>query len=194
MLKCIKITLGMLPLIMLGVVSCNKTKTYAAYLKEERKKISDYIDYNQIDVWNTKPDATLNEWKNEKGNDIYFRTSSGLYYHQIDSGTGELANDYKGAYVRYRGTDLSGILIYDCTGNSSPNPQFVNLISGTSNRIFGSGFQEAVKKMREGGHCKIIIPFAIGNGPNLPIGSTTPLSDSESYTPMLYEIWLIKVE
>ena len=194
MFKYIKIILAVSPLIMLNVVSsCSKTKTYADYLKEERKKIDGYINSNQIDVRSTKPDATQNEWKNDAGNDIYYHASSGLYYHQIDSGNGNPALGYKEALVRYMGYDLSGILIYDCTGNNSYDPHSVNLVSGTTGRTFGSGFQEAVKYMREGGHCKIIIPFAIGNGTNVTIAGTAR-SDMGEYAPMLYEIWLLKVE
>ena len=192
MVKYVKIILSLSPLLLLNVASsCSKHKTYADYLKEERQKISGYIDRNQIEVRNTKPETTLNKWENEKKNDIYFRSSSGLYYHQIDSGTGTSAIGGKEALVRYKGSDLSGNLLYDCTGNNSHDPELVNL--QFQGRAFGFGFQEAIRNMREGGYCKVIIPFDIGNGPNITISGLNR-SDKAAYEPMVYEIWLIKVE
>ncbi len=192
MSKCLKAAFLSL-LSILSIASCSKTKTYADYLKEEREGISKYISANNIDVENSKPEGT-DEWKTSDGKDIYFHSSSGLYYHQIEQGSGVVAPvvGYT-AYIRYVGTNLSGTVIYDCTAKYSANPQSFEISSSPSGKTFGVGFQEAVKYMRAGGHCKIILPFNIGNGSNLTKAGTT-FSDAANYVPMLYEIWLIRVE
>ena len=75
----------------------------------------------------------------------------------------------------------------------SANPQSFILVSNPNGYTFGVGFQEAVRFMRAGGHCKTIIPFGIGNGYNTSINGAVR-SDVANYMPMFYEIWLIKVE
>lgn len=177
-----------------SIASCSKTKTYADYLKEERKNISNYINAESIDIQNSKPEGS-SEWKTADGkNDVYYHSSSGLYYHQIDRGGG-LVDPVVGytVYIRYIGTTLSGTVMYDCTSKIEPDPQSFEIASNPNGRTFGVGFQEAVKYMRSGGHCKIILPFNIGNGSNLTLTGTV-FSDAANYTPMLYEIWLIRVE
>jgi len=176
-----------------SIASCSKTKTYADYLKEERESISSYINANNIHVQNSKPEG-LSEWKTDDGKDIYYRSSSSLYYHQIERGDG-LVDPVVGytAYIRYIGTTLSGTVMYDCTSKIDPDPQSFEIVSNPNGKRFGVGFQEAVKNMRTRGHCKIIVPFNIGNGNNLTLAGTV-LSDAANYTPMLYEIWLIRVD
>ena len=177
-----------------SIASCSKTKTYADYLKEERESISSYINANDIHVQNSRPEEP-SEWKTADGkDDVYYYSSSGLYYHQIELGGG-LVDPVVGytAYVRYIGTTLSGTVMYDCTSKIDPDPQSFEIVSNPNGKRFGIGFQEAVKYMRAGGHCKIILPFNIGNGSNLTLAGTV-LSDAANYTPMLYEIWLIRVE
>jgi len=190
--KCLKIAfLSFLTIV--SIASCSKTKTYADYLKEERRGISSYIAANNIDVQYLEPKET-SEWKTDDGRDIYFRSSSRLYYHQIARGDGAVAPvaGYT-ALVRYRGTTLSGTVLYDCTAGISSDPQSFQISTHPNGKRFGVGFQEAVKYMRAGGHCKIIVPFNIGNGSNQTLNGTY-FSDAANYTPMLYEIWLIRVE
>ena len=190
--KCLKIVF--LSFLSIGcIASCSKTKTYADYLKEERRGISSYIAANNIDVQYLKPEGT-SEWKTDDEKDIYFRSPSSLYYHQIAQGDGSVAPvaGYT-AFVRYRGTTLSGTVVYDCTAGISSDPQSFEISANPNGKRFGAGFQEAVKYMRAGGHCKIIAPFNIGNGSNQTLSGTF-FSDAANYTPMLYEIWLIRVE
>jgi len=175
----------LLPVVLIfSIASCSKTKTYADYLKEERENISKYINANNIAVQNFMP-KDGEEWKTEDGRDIYYQsTLSGIYYHQIEKGTGSDAPALGYTVtVRYTGRNFSGIEIYNCTPKVTPDPESFEISASPAGKKFGTGFQEAVKYMRAGGHCKVILPFNAGNAP-----------ESTYYTPMLYEIWLIRVE
>ena len=178
----------------LTIASCSKTKTYADYLKEERENIEKYISANNISVQNSKPEGT-GKWQTADGRDIYYLSSwTGAYYHQIERGDGpqEPEVGYT-VYVRYTGKDLFGAEMYDYTLKSSPDPDSFEISSSPGGKRFGTGFQEAVRNMRAGGHCKVIIPFNAGNGSNWTV-SGTAVSDTYNYTPMVYEIWLMRVE
>jgi FKBP-type peptidyl-prolyl cis-trans isomerase len=169
-------------------------KTYADYLKEERKNISRYISNNNISVQNFKPEESTGEWKTDDGMDIYYQSTSGLYYHQIERGDGPDAPVVGSTVlVRYIGTDLLGGEFYNCTAKYEPDPDSFVITSNPSSKRLGAGFQEAVRNLRTGGHCKVIIPFNIGNGTNTTV-SGVQYSDTYNYTPMVYEIWLIRVE
>ncbi len=174
-------------------VSCSKRKTYADYLEDERKRIASYIDANHIQVEHSKPEGD-GKWVTEDGRDIYYLSSSGLYYHQIEQGDGLIAPvvGYE-ASVRYIGTTLSGTVVYDYSPKYQANPASFGISSNPKGKTYGIGFQEAVKYMRAGGRCKIIVPFNLGNGGNYTFSGTV-FSDADNYTPMVYEIWLIHVE
>jgi len=183
----------------LTIASCSKTKTYADYLKEERKNIAAYISANNISVLSaisiqdSEPRGT-GKWQTDDGRDIYCQLPSSLYYHEIEQGDGpDEPKVGSTVLVRYIGTTLFGAEIYNCTNKISPNPDSFVISSSPSGKQFGTGFQEAVRNMRAGGHCKVIIPFNIGNGSNWTV-SGTAYSDTYNYTPMVYEIWLIRVE
>jgi FKBP-type peptidyl-prolyl cis-trans isomerase len=181
-----------LSLLAINITSCSKRKTYADYLKEEREAISSYIAANNIQVQYSKPEEN-GKWTTGDGKDIYFQSASGLYYHQIEPGDGPITPvaGYT-VYVQYIGTTLSGTVIYNHTDNQM-DPASFPVSSNASGKQFGIGFQEAVKYLRAGGHCKIIVPFNLGNGYNQTLGGITS-SDSQNHTPMVYEIWLLRVE
>ncbi len=172
--------------------SCSKRKTYADYLKEERKTISSYIEANNIQIQHAKPESD-STWVTDDGKDIYWKTTSGLYYHQIELGDGPISpvTGWR-VYIHYIGTTLSGTVVYNHT-NNEPDPAWFDVSPNPNKQPFGSGFHEAVKNMRTGGHCKIIVPFNLGNGYNQTLGGKSS-SDSDNHTPMVYEIWLLRVE
>ena len=57
---------------------CNKTKTYAEKLKDEKKAIDRYISSNELEILNKMPDDTI-----FKPNQ-YFKTPEGLYLNVIN--------------------------------------------------------------------------------------------------------------
>lgn len=176
--------------------SCKDTETYADYVENEREEIATFITSNNIAVTDNKPEGT-GKWK-DGDRELYYNYTSGkadgLYYHQVELGSGDLVpqNNWT-AYVRYIGYTLDGKEIYNCTARYSPDPQGFVLLNSPSGTKFGVGFQQAVKNMRVGGHCKVIIPFDIGNSYNIAI-SGKKRSDFDNKQPMLYEIWLVGLE
>jgi FKBP-type peptidyl-prolyl cis-trans isomerase len=181
-----------LSLLVISIASCSKRKTYADYLKEERKAISSYIAANNIQVEYSKPEGN-GKWATNDGKDIYWQTASSLYYHQIELGDGPIAPTTGWtAYVHYIGTTLSGTIVYNHTYNQTDPASFL-ISSSPSGKQFGAGFQEAVRNLRVGGHCRIIVPFNVGNGLNQTLAGTY-ISDAENYTPMIYDIWLLNLE
>ncbi|MBQ0028939.1 MAG: DUF4827 family protein [Bacteroidales bacterium] len=182
-------------LLVLSLGSCRHDKRYADYLEDERAAIRSYIKNNSIQVVDEKP-ASAEEWLDEDGNPVYYHFSDGLYFHLIEKGdTTTLApNVGNTAFIRYVGTNMAGTVVYDCSSKLAANPQNFRILSSpSSDNTFGQGFQKAVRNLYSGGHCKIIIPFKIGNGYNNTVHGTT-ITDAGMYQPMIYEIWLCRVE
>ena len=179
--------------------SCGDTVTYSDHKEDEKDAIESFIKSKHISVAGSMPE-TDDEWVNEKGEEIYFHYTSGrsrgLYYHQVKKGEGEMIpQDDWTAYVRYVGYQMNGDMLYNCTAQYSPDPQSFKIQPrATENELtFGTGFQQAVKNLRVGGKCKIIIPFEIGNGSNVTIKGVAS-SDVDEYRPMYYEIELVGLE
>lgn len=176
---------------------CGDTITYADYQEEEEEAIEKFISAKHISVVGSMPE-TDGEWLNNSGNEIYYLYASGktkgLYYHQIKKGEGDvLPQNNWTAYVRYVGYDMKGNMIYNCTSQYAPDPQSFKIKTDASGLTFGPGFQQAVKNLRVGGKCKVIIPFDIGNSDNITIkGHAT--SDENEYRTMYYEIELVGLE
>lgn len=185
--------LFLLPLL---IFSCKKSDTYADYMEDEDEKIDSYISRENIAVTGTMPTSST-KWK-DGDKDLYYLygsgKSDGLYFHLIDAGSGDIVPETNWtAYVRYTGTTLDGDLVYDCTAARNPDPLSFVVQDDAHGQAYGRGFQQAVRNLRVGGHCKVIIPFAIGNG-MLPTISGGLRSDYSNYQPMVYEIWLVGLE
>ncbi len=176
---------------------CGDAMTYADYQEEEDEAIEKFINDRHISIVGTMPE-TDGEWLTDSGKEVYYLYASGkskgLYFHQIKKGEGDMVpqNNWT-AYIRYVGYNMEGRMLYNCTAQYAPDPQSFRLCSDPSNSTFGIGFQEAVKNLRVGGKCKVIIPFDIGNSSNVTISgySTT---DAGEYRTMYYEIELVGLE
>lgn len=187
----IKLYVCAIVLLLVGA-SCSRTKSYADYVNEENSAINSYLKKENVVVVNTVPTGD-DEWLSEDGRPIYFKDSYGMYYHQIKKGAGTMQpqTGYT-AYVRYVGSDLFGKTYYSCTSQNSADPASFTL-SSRSGSVYGVGFQNSVRLMRSGGCCRVIIPFAVGNGYNMTLSGLTS-SDMGDYRPMVYDIWLVNVE
>ncbi|MBO4806128.1 MAG: DUF4827 family protein [Paludibacteraceae bacterium] len=192
MIGYLKLYVCALLLLLMGASSCSRTKSYADYVNEENSAISSYLKKENIEVVNTMPTGD-DEWFSSDGRPVYFKDSYGMYYHQIAKGEGTMKpqTGYT-AYVRYVGTDLDGQVYYSCTSKTSADPVSFTL-SSSSGSIYGVGFQNAVRLMRAGGNCRVIIPFSVGNGTNQMLSGLSS-SDMGDYRPMVYDIWLVNVE
>lgn len=177
-------------------VGCSKTMTYSDYQENQDEAIEKFIKNHNIAVEGSLLPDTGN-WVNTKGQEVYALYASGkakgLYYHQVRLGDGAVPQDNWTAFVRYVGYKLDGNMQYNCTAQYSPDPQCFKLTNDASSSTFGTGFQQAVKNLRVGGKCKVIIPFKIGNGSNIDITGTS-YSDMSEYRPMYYEIELVGLE
>lgn len=180
----------------LFISSCKDTETYADYVENEKEEIASFITTKNISVTENMPTGE-GKWE-DGGREVYYHYTSGksdgLYYHQIELGDGDLVpqNNWT-AYVRYIGYTLSGKEVYNCTAKYSPDPQGFVLLNSPYGSKFGIGFQQAVKNLRVGGHCKVIIPFDLGNSYNITINGGKR-SDLDNKQPMFYEIWLVGLE
>lgn len=175
---------------------CKKSNTYADYVEKEDDLIDGFISRQKIAVTGSMPESE-EEWK-DGDKDLYYLysygKSDGLYFHLCEKGDGDQTPQANWtAYVRYRGTSLDGTIVYDCTSTVNPDPLSFVIQKDAHGHTYGRGFQEAVKNLRVGGHCKVIIPFSLANG-KLTTVSGVLRSDYENYQPMFYEIWLVGLE
>ncbi len=177
-------------------VSCKKSNTYADYVEAEDDAIERFISRNDIAVTSTCPQDTV-EWM-DGNRELYYLYNSGkadgLYYHLVELGDGDqVPQEGWTAYVRYIGKTMSEEVVYDCTAAVNPDPLSFVIQKDAYRKSYGRGFQQAVCNLRVGGHCKVIIPFSIGNH-TLSTLSGGSRSDYENYQPMFYEIWLVGLE
>ena len=106
--------------------------------------------------------------------------SSGLYYLDVIIGTGAAPLTHDTAYVKYVGKFLDGT-IFD--SNSSTNP----LVFPVNEGLLIAGFEEGISYMKQGGKALFLMPSKLGYGPE---GYYT----IPGYTPLLYEVDLLKVK
>lgn len=177
----------------LSLWSC-KSDTYADYVDAENKAIDNYFKEINAVIVTEKPETISGEWLDANKRKIFYRTSSGLYYHQVSLGdtTATEPKVSSTVYIRYSAEDLNGNLIYSAMPKNSPNPVSL-LLSGTTSDIYGVGFQESVMYLKKGGKCEAVVSFKIGNQytSSLEGGySSTRLK----YLPMLYDIQLVNVQ
>lgn len=179
----------------LTLSACKKSNTYADYKETEDEAIAAYLDNHNIIVTKAEPQSD-EEWL-EDGREVYCTYNSskmdGLYFHLCERGEGRTPEVNWTAYVRYIGTNTKGSEYYNCTASYSPDPLSFVVRDNAVGERYGSGFQEAVKKLKVGGHCKVIIPFSLGNS-SLTTVSGGVFSDRANYQTMCYEIWLVAVE
>ncbi|HUX97762.1 MAG TPA: FKBP-type peptidyl-prolyl cis-trans isomerase [Bacteroidales bacterium] len=122
-------------LIMIGLVSCNKTNEFEA---AEQQEILDYLDRNSTLNFELKP--------------------SGLYYLELVKGTGRNLVKFDTVFVRYTGKFLDGRVFDTNVGTTSP----MEVIVGTPGIIMG--FNEGLTYMAQGGKSWFLIPSSLGYG------------------------------
>ncbi|MBQ0155225.1 MAG: DUF4827 family protein [Bacteroidales bacterium] len=177
----------------LSLMSC-RDDNYADHVDAENEAIDKYFkDINAVIV-REKPAQMSGEWLDSNNRKIFYRTSSGLYYHQVALGdtTATKPKISSTVYIRYAVTDLKGQMIYNVMESNSPNPVKL-LLTGSSNDIYGAGFQESVMYLNKGGKCEAVVSFKINN--TYPTSQEGGYSSKDlEYLPMLYDIRLVNVE
>jgi hypothetical protein len=153
--------------------SCSSTKTYSQLLNEEKDLIDGFIKRNNILVENGTPTENTTWVKN--GKDVYILTSTGLYFHMINTGD-TVPNDtleYKNMVVpRFKQYTLGtpSDTISNWTTIDFPYPS--DFIYGDMTQSC-KAFQEAASYLkRNNSEAKLIVPSKIGF--NADMMSVTP--------------------
>ena len=153
------------------LTSCNDKNTYAEDLKAERVTIADYIKRNNIQVVSVIPTSKI--WPEN----VYLKTTSGLYFHLVSEGDNSAdadsieANDLIGVrYIQYTLTEKSDT-IFSWNTIDSPEPSTFNYKDYS--QAF-TAWHEAVSYMKYNeSEAKIIVPSKLGEQTYL--NSVTPL-------------------
>ncbi len=148
------------------IVSCNSARKYE---EEERSLIQDYISKNNITV---SPDA------------------NGIYFIELNPGTGDPAREGDTVGVRYKGTFLDG-KVFD--SNLDADKPF-RLMVGTKDII--EGWSLALLKMRMGTKARVLLPSRLAYG-SMGYGYYDAYgyyySIIPGYTPLLFDIEVVEL-
>ncbi len=152
-----KVLLLPLMIIMLVLFSCNPARQYE---KDEQAAIDSYISQNPGIDFELKP--------------------SGLYYYDMQLGTGRTPVAHDTAYVMYTAKFLDGTVFDSNVGTTD------TLIFAVDEGWMIPGFDEGVTYMKSGGKALLLVPSSLAYGASgyYPIGG---------YTPLLFEIYLARV-
>jgi FKBP-type peptidyl-prolyl cis-trans isomerase len=153
--KSIILLTGILLTILL--VSCNPARKYE---KAESESIQNYLSNNPADTFDLKP--------------------SGLYFHNVLTGTGPAPVIHDTAYVQYTGMFLDGTVFDTSVGQA-------DLIFPVDEGYLISGFDEGITYMKEGGKATFLVPSKLGYG-------SQGYAAIGGYTPLLYDVYLIRVK
>ena len=156
-----KILSILFPLFLLTVfAACDDTKSYSELQDEEIITIQNYIQQNNIQVVTTKP--ADNGW----GTNVYYKTSSGLYFHLVAPGdkTDSLkVNSTIGyRFIEYNLDTNKSIRIKNWEPRDYVNPWIFTYGSSTAITNFGAGIYEAIGLMKyKFSEATIIVPAAL---------------------------------
>jgi FKBP-type peptidyl-prolyl cis-trans isomerase FkpA len=142
----------------LSLISCNPS---AKLEKAEKESISNYLAGNSNLNYELKP--------------------SGLYYLEVQTGTGRTPVAHDTVYVIYTGKFLDGSVFTSNVGKDIyvfPFGEEYNIL----------GFEEGISYMKEGGKSSLLLPSKLAYGPT----GRTPII--QGYTALLYDVELVKVK
>ncbi|MDD3501768.1 MAG: DUF4827 family protein, partial [Candidatus Cloacimonetes bacterium] len=106
---------SLIGIVAIGILSsCNKSKTYAQRLSDEKKVIERFVESNNLKILKEYPQDSI-----FKSNEFYFDTSSGVYYNVIDAGSSRRIKIGEELYIRFKG--LTYISEEDTTTYSNIN-------------------------------------------------------------------------
>ncbi|HEX2970215.1 MAG TPA: FKBP-type peptidyl-prolyl cis-trans isomerase [Bacteroidales bacterium] len=147
-------------LLIIAAVSCNKEKSDTERSDEERLTIQNYLSENDTINFSVKP--------------------SGLYFYELQAGTGLAPEANDTAYVFYGMQLLSGVLIESNFGSTD------TLVFPVGKDYVLPCLDEGIRYMRTGSVARIVSPssLAYGTEGNYIIGG---------YTPLLFNVKLVKL-
>jgi FKBP-type peptidyl-prolyl cis-trans isomerase len=106
---------------------------------------------------------------------------SGLYYLELTAGTGRTPIKHDTVCIKYTGSLLSGEIFDTNTGSTD------TLAFPFQEGWVLKGIDEGLTYMKEGGRAKLLLPSKLAFGP-------TGYYYISGYTPLLYDIQLVKVK
>jgi len=145
-------------MVILFLASCDPTKKLK---KQEEEDIDKYLSDNSNLAFELKP--------------------SGLYYYDVQEGTGIMPAQSDTVYLFYTGKFLDGTVFDSNVANKD------TLILPIGEGWLIQGFDEGIQYMKVGGKAMLLIPsdLAYGSVGRGPIGG---------YTPLLFDVELLKVK
>jgi FKBP-type peptidyl-prolyl cis-trans isomerase len=123
-------------------------------------------------TWEAHENKIIDDYVKSLGDTIYSLKPSGLYYIELNPGTGISPINNDSVYFKYKAAFLDFVVFNSTTPYSVPTK--VKL--GSDDLI--SGVDEGLKYMKEGGSAKLIIPSRLAYGlygiPNI-VPANTPI-------------------
>ena len=140
--------------------SCNKNRTYAQRLGDEKKAIERFIDVENIKILKEYPkDSVFSE------KEFYFDTKSGIYYHVSDSGNGRRIKGGEEFYIRFKGLKyLSSNDTSTYSNIQAFQPEI--LVYGNASTYSSTGWIAPLKNVGDRAKVKLIVPFNMGLQPD----------------------------
>ncbi len=140
--------------------ACNKDKTFSQLQDEEQVVIQNYIQKNNIQVVTEKPKS--GEW----GENVYYKSISGLYFHLIDEGvkTDSVRDNVKVGYryVEYDLDDNKSVRLRNWEPRDRQEPVIFIYGSSEATNSLGVGIHEAIGLMKyKSSEAMIIVPAGL---------------------------------
>jgi FKBP-type peptidyl-prolyl cis-trans isomerase FkpA len=130
--------------------------------------------------WEQQEQAEIQGYLNSIGDTVYTLKPSGLYYLDLNVGTGISPVKEDTVSIKYKGTYTTG----EVFGSNYPDTTTLRWIVGSGAIL--PGLDEGVTYMKEGGKAKMLLPSSLAYGP-------TGYYAIPGYTPLLFEVILVKV-
>jgi peptidylprolyl isomerase len=146
---------------LISLISCDPNKKFKEKEEEEKLLIQNYLAENDTLHFELK--------------------ASGLYYLDIEVGTGLQAQTHDTAFMFYSMHSLSGELMETNEGTDD-----TLIIAVNESQVSVKGFDEGVTYMREGGKAMFLVPSSLAFG---PYGTYY----IPGYTPLLFDVELVKL-
>ena len=125
--------------------------------------------------------SEIQDYLSKNPNLLFEKKTSGLYFLDVTVGTGRAPINKDTVWVKCTGKFLSGTTFYTNVGIAD------SLMFPVYQGYMIYGFEEGISYMKEGGKSLLIIPSSLAYG-------TMGYNEIAGYTPLLYELELVKVK
>lgn len=147
------------------ILSCNNTKSYTDYLKDERKQINHLFDANDFVKLKDYPESGV--FKDKE----YVELQNGVWFHVIDSGNGNRPTSGTVILSRAKGMILDGDSVTFDGFKSSDNSTYWPLefkYGGTSDAngdayFMSQGYASVMDFVGDSSYVSMIVPFRVGS-------------------------------